>query len=163
MIKFTSIRFNGQRTEISRTETADRALDVLVACDLGWSAQILMVTPELIRTRTSAWPGCWDEGVYEGPEEEMEFLVRVVREYLEIGRIDYGPSLNHGTLMPTDLIGRTLVGELIARSALLSALNITDEEEVRFVMSGSHKASDVVAAALLAQEMPGTKIRELLA
>lgn len=141
--------------------TIAKALENMVVAELGYGGIVTEISPARIVVETHI-SGCKDTAVFEGPTEEMEFIVRIAAHHAvlmsdETSRnafidkavdfLDALPGEMGGTPLYISMVTPFLMGEPSAAVALFSAMGITDPDAVKTLAPISLK--DLVAVVLL--------------
>ena len=175
MIRHTNLRDNGdgQKNIGDYEQSAADALRSMVVFELGYGGIVSDLSPTsvVVKTRVLA---CKDTTIFEGSEEEMEFIVRVAAHHValmsdEASRntlvekavdfLEMLPEGIRGVPFYITMMAPLLTGGPSAGAALLVAAGITDPEVVKELLPVSLK--ELVAAVELYRET-GTPLPEIV-
>ncbi len=165
MITVTNFRNNGMECPpVTSEEAASKALESLVVFELGFGGHVTGLSRTRVAVNTNIL-GCKDRTVFEGPAEEMEFIVRVatyhatitsekeIRSALIENAAEFLNDLPRnigGVPLYISMMTPFLVGNPSAKVALLFAAGITDPEVVKNIVPIS--LNDLFAAVVLHRE-----------
>jgi hypothetical protein len=145
-IRQTNFRDNGggEEGQAPWTVSPKGAVEALCVGELSWGGQITVLTTTKVEVRTEAVQGCRDRTVFEGSEEDMELVVKAAvaavqmmhhgREQIvstSVRGLDILPEHLQGNPRYLSFFAPLLNGRLPAKAALLTAMGVEKQEDVR--------------------------------
>lgn len=176
MIKHTNLRDKGQGVKNlgAYEQSPTKALESMVVSELGFGGFVTDLSPIKVVVETHLFGGTKDTTIFEGPEQEMQLIVKVAAHHAAL----MSDETNRTTLieksvdflgtLPKEIGGLPLYIELMtpflmggpsASVALLFGVGITDPEVVKTLVPITLK--DLMAAVELHLET-GTALPEIV-
>lgn len=170
MIKHTNLRDKGEGVKNlgEYEQSAAEALESMVVYELGCGGFVTDLSPTKVVVETHVFGGTKDTTIFEGPEEEMEFIVRVAAHHAALMSDETSrnalieKAVDFLGTLPKEIGGVPLyiaamaplfMGGSSASAALLFAVGITDLEVVKALKAlAPISLKDLVAAVELYRE-----------